>query len=100
MPYFELSKLQATSAARPLSQSDRTQTEVKTGRANITSPNAANTGVSLEVGSGIDASTPPVNQNRVQEIREALRDGSYPLVPTKIVDAIIAARVSFEIEPE
>jgi negative regulator of flagellin synthesis FlgM len=33
----------------------------------------------------------------VQEIRNALRDGSYPLVPAKIADAMIAAQVSLSL---
>ena len=34
----------------------------------------------------------PVDSNRVTEIREALREGRYPLVPVKIADAMIAAK--------
>lgn len=34
---------------------------------------------------------PPVDSDRVAEIRNAIQDGSYPLVPTKVSDAIIAA---------
>lgn len=33
----------------------------------------------------------PVNHDRVVEIRKALEAGTYPLIPTKIADAIIAA---------
>jgi len=40
---------------------------------------------------------PPVDAERVQEIRNALRDGSYPLVPAKIADAMIAAQVSLSL---
>ena len=35
--------------------------------------------------------TPPVNTDRVTQIRTAIKDGSYPLVPTKVADAMIAA---------
>jgi negative regulator of flagellin synthesis FlgM len=58
----------------------------------------ADAGISIEVGSAVLAANPPVNQYRVSEIRNALRDGSYPLVPTEIADAIIAARISFGME--
>ena len=54
-------------------------------------------GVSVEIGETADAASPPVDAERVQQIRAALRDGSYPLVPTKIVDAMIAAQVSFSV---
>jgi negative regulator of flagellin synthesis FlgM len=37
---------------------------------------------------GADA---PINTDRVAEIRKAVEDGSYPLVPTRIADAMIAA---------
>jgi len=37
------------------------------------------------------ASTPPVDQDRVALIRKAIAEGSYPVVPAKIADAIIAA---------
>ncbi|MBX7481894.1 flagellar biosynthesis anti-sigma factor FlgM [Qipengyuania qiaonensis] len=33
----------------------------------------------------------PVDHERVAEIRKALESGTYPLIPTKIADAIIAA---------
>lgn len=36
----------------------------------------------------------PVDHERVAEIREALRDGTYPIVPAKIADALIAARLT------
>lgn len=34
---------------------------------------------------------PPVANERVAEIRAAVKDGSYPLVPTTVADAMIAA---------
>lgn len=33
----------------------------------------------------------PIQENRVAEIRQAIKDDRYPLVPTKIADALIAA---------
>lgn len=100
MPSIEISKLQAVTGAKPLSGTDR----AKAGDIAAARPAAAGgktpdaSGVSLEVSSGVTATKAPVDSDRVSEIREALRDGSYPLVPTKIADAIIAAQYSFEIE--
>lgn len=54
----------------------------------------AGPGVNVEVVAKLDAGDPPVASERVAEIRAALKDGSYPLVPTKIADAMIAARIS------
>ena len=102
MPSFELSKLQAVTGARALSDTDRT-TALTTGatpgetRAPAPGLAAPAAGVSLEVGTRIDTQSPPVDADRVAQIREALKDGSYPLLPPKIADAIIAAQISFGI---
>lgn len=42
--------------------------------------------------SNIDAgSSPPVDTARVDQIRKAIEEGTYPLIPTRIADAMIAA---------
>ncbi|HSF12430.1 MAG TPA: flagellar biosynthesis anti-sigma factor FlgM [Erythrobacter sp.] len=94
MPSVELSKLPGVSPVRALATSDRTQVDARTLAAPSRGPDA---GISVELSAGPEASTPPVDAERVQEIRAALRDGSYPLVPTKIVDAMIAAQVSLSL---
>lgn len=90
MSSIEVSKLAGISAARPVATGERAPIEARTAR---TAPLAS--GISLEVSAAADSAAPPVDAERVAQIREALRDGSYPLVPTKIVDAMIAAQVSF-----
>ena len=55
-------------------------------------------GIRVEVGSRIEAGQPPVDADRVAEIRAALQDGSYPIVPTEIADALIAARLMMGFE--
>lgn len=98
MSFVELSKTAAIGAARAPGPGDRAQIDARLG------PKEARTasvpgGVSLEVeapGPSV-AATPPVDAERVRQIRAALRDGSYPLVPTKIVDAMIAAQVSLSL---
>lgn len=105
MPSFELSKLQAVTGPRALSDTDRTAAQSQTAARALNTGaagNAAGAGVSVEIGAAlqaanVDTSTPPVDRSRVDEIRDALRDGTYPLVPTEIADAIIAAQYSFEI---
>jgi negative regulator of flagellin synthesis FlgM len=98
MPSVELSKLSAVSAPRALTASERAQIEARAS-ANPASTPAASPGISLEVsGAGAaEAASPPVDAERVTQIKAALRDGSYPLVPTKIVDAMIAAQVSLSL---
>jgi negative regulator of flagellin synthesis FlgM len=98
MPSVELSKLPGLSPVRALATSDRTQVEARTATAALRGPLASqHSGISVELSAGPEASTPPIDAERVQQIRAALRDGSYPLVPTKIVDAIIAAQVSLSL---
>lgn len=39
----------------------------------------------------LEAGQPPVDVERVQQIRKAIENDTYPIVPTKVSDAIIAA---------
>lgn len=38
-----------------------------------------------------DPGEPPVDADRVAEIRRAIERGTYPIVPTRVADAMIAA---------
>lgn len=93
MPSVELSKLQGIAAARAVATSERAQ--IETRAAAPRSSAAPPPGVSVEIGDAASAASAPVDAERVREIRAALKDGTYPLVPAKIVDAMIAAQVSF-----
>lgn len=101
MPSVELGKLQAVTGPRALSEQARSAIETgarkPAGSASTQSPAG---GVSIELGAAaagaVEAASPPVDKDRVAEIRDALRDGSYPLVPTEIADAMIAAQLSYE----
>ncbi len=98
MPSVELSKLPSVSASRAVTASERAQIEARPAPAGSTAPAAPSSpGISLEVTAANAAATPPVDAERVAAIRNALRDGSYPLVPTKIADAMIAAQVSLSL---
>jgi negative regulator of flagellin synthesis FlgM len=57
---------------------------------------AAQTGVAASTApvvttAALDAGAVPVDQDRVAMIRQAIATNSYPVVPTKIGDAMIAA---------
>ena len=39
----------------------------------------------------LDPGTPPVDTERVELIRKAVESGTYPVVPAKVADAMIAA---------
>ena len=93
MPSVELSKLQGIAAARAVATSERAQIETRAAAPRSSAAPAP--GVSVEIGDAASAASAPVDAERVREIRAALKDGSYPLVPAKIVDAMIAAQVSF-----
>jgi negative regulator of flagellin synthesis FlgM len=49
-------------------------------------------GVTVEVSTTAELAQPPVDAERVSAIKEALQDGTYPLKPTQIADALIASR--------
>lgn len=94
MPSFEISKLQAVSGPRALPGSDRGTIEARSAPTSDQSA-ARSDGIAIEVGEAVDTASPPIDKERVQQIKEALRDGSYPLIPTEIADAMIAAQLSF-----
>ena len=103
MPSFELSKLQPVTGLRALGDTDRTSVQAGSGakagqRVLGGASNGVDAGISLEVGATLNTSAPPINNDRVGEIRNALREGTYPLIPAQISDALIAAQMSFEIE--
>lgn len=54
---------------------------------------AVTAGAAVETTEALDAGAPPVDAERVEMIRKAIEAGTYPLVPTKIADAMIAAGV-------
>lgn len=98
MPSVELSKLPGVSAPRALATSDRAQIDARSSTAQSRGPLATpDSGISVEVSGGAAAATPPVDAERVKQIRDAVRDGTYPLVPSKIADAMIAAQVSLSL---
>ena len=39
----------------------------------------------------LDPGAPPVDAQRVSEIRKAVESGTYPVIPVRIADAMIAA---------
>lgn len=97
MPSIELNKLQAITGAAALTGADRAAAKDPSRPTSKTDSAAVqDAGVTIEVGAPM-GDGPPVDSDRVAEIRDALREGSYPLVPAKIADAMIAAQYSYEI---
>ena len=48
---------------------------------------------SSTTGEVLDPGAVPIDAERVQIIRKAIENGTYPLVPAKIADAVIAAGI-------
>jgi len=51
---------------------------------------AASAPPEITASDALDAGAPPVDAERVQLIRKAVESGTYPIVPAKVADAIIA----------
>ncbi len=45
----------------------------------------------------VSAGKPPVDVERVAQIRKAVEEGTYPIVPTRVADAMIAAGILLRI---
>ncbi|MEO5586142.1 MAG: flagellar biosynthesis anti-sigma factor FlgM [Novosphingobium sp.] len=43
------------------------------------------------LGDTLDPGATPINADRIAQIRRALHEGNYPILPTTVADAIIAA---------
>lgn len=85
----DISRIHSAVSARPVGHEAAAP---RTLRSDKGSPDvAATAAVRVETTTSFDALQPPVDQARVTEIRNALKQGNYPLYPTKIADAMIAA---------
>mgnify|MGYP000592675176 CR=1 FL=1 len=89
MSLYDVSKLSGVGPLRPTAR--ELAGEKPAARAQQ-AKGAVDQGVSVQTGAKVSAGAAPVDAERVAEIRQALREGTYPLVPSKITDAIIAAR--------
>lgn len=47
----------------------------------------------------LDAGTMPVDAERVSQIKKALEENRYPVLPAKISDALIAAGLLLQVRP-
>lgn len=83
----------SVSATRPISAIDARIVQTTGERPKVANKPAANTASSSMVATSqaLDPGAAPVNTDRVSEIRHAIETNTYPLLPTKVADAIIAA---------
>jgi negative regulator of flagellin synthesis FlgM len=59
----------------------------------VPGPATASATPQVETSLTTSAGPVPVDQNRVAQIRQAVENGTYPVIPTRISDAMIAAGV-------
>ncbi|MCZ8322148.1 MAG: flagellar biosynthesis anti-sigma factor FlgM [Novosphingobium sp.] len=52
---------------------------------------AAQAGPQVELDPALATAHPPIDQQRVAEIRKAIEQGRYPITPMRVADALIAA---------
>ena len=62
-------------------------------KAEAAASSASSPVVQSEALAALDPGQPPVNAERVAQVRKAVETGTYPLVPATVADAIIAAGV-------
>jgi negative regulator of flagellin synthesis FlgM len=61
------------------------------GPAAISTAAASTAAPQVQTSLSVSAGEAPIDHSRVDEIRKALQNGNYPLVPAKIGDAMVAA---------
>jgi negative regulator of flagellin synthesis FlgM len=97
MSSFEIGASSSVSAVQSSSvQQSTAGTPANTGgstASNATVTTDTKTTSDVQTTVSTSAGTVPVDQDRVDQIRQAVENGTYPLVPTKIGDAMIAAGV-------
>lgn len=92
MPPMELGPVRATSAS-DIGQARRaTARGVSAPAGEPAAPSPRNEALEGALGM-LDPGQPPIDAERVEQVRKAVERGSYPLVPAKITDAIIAAGI-------
>lgn len=57
----------------------------------------SNQAAAMVSASALDAGEVPVDGERVSQIRKAISSGNYPLMPTRISDAMIAAGILLQV---
>jgi negative regulator of flagellin synthesis FlgM len=94
MSSFEIGASRPVGAVQPNSVQPASQSPVAADAAPTPAP--ASDTPQVETSLTTSAGTIPVDQSRVAEIRQAVQNGTYPVVPAKISDAMIAAGVMLQ----
>ncbi len=92
----EIGRIQPVTPGRNIRQ-DHAATAAKSS-ASLPSESKSENAVKVETSEAANSGQPPIDRSRVEIIRKALENGTYPLSPTKIADAMIAAPLLLSIE--
>lgn len=84
MPPIEVGPLRALSAIE-------SRFARKSGESSVPSAKVENSTPAIVQSEVLDAGEVPVDAERVAAIRKAVEEGTYPVLPTRIADAMIAA---------
>lgn len=93
MASFEIGASRPVGAVQLSTVQPATQPAAATDSTSTTPTPTAQTSAAAQVQTSlaVSAGTAPVDQTRVDEIRKAVQNGTYPVIPTRISDAMIAA---------
>ena len=87
-----------TSGIRAISGADPRPVPANTTPAPSSSaPTHSNEAAAMVSSTALNAGQVPVDGERVAQIRKAIQTGSYPVLPVKISDAMIAAGIMLQV---
>ncbi len=90
MPPIELGPT-GLPAARAVGAVDARSIRSAAGAKDSQAAPVASETVTVERSDALDPGAPPVDSARVAEIRKAIEQGEYPVIPMRVADAMIAA---------
>lgn len=88
---FDIQPIRGIAAIRPTHAEQRDDADRAHQRQKPETGDMAS--ISAEARASYAAGNPAVDAERVAEIRRALKSGDYPVIPTRIADAMIAAKL-------
>lgn len=83
MPPIDLPPIRRTGPVEPR-QPRPANERAAPARAEVAAP-------AVEVDTALTGAQPPIEQGRINEIRKAIEQGRYPVIPMRVADALIAS---------
>lgn len=91
MPPIEIGASRPVGAAQTKSVDAQPVRAAATTTAPAASAASTSAAPQVETSDAVKAGSAPVDTDRVATIRRAIENGTYPIIPTRIADAMIAA---------